>query len=136
LLVDDDVAIAGDGVFCFLLLLLLQVDGDGDADDDRDFDCDDLKSDNILAIDGGMDGGDDVRGCCGDIVVVGSNMSSLNDCTTSASRNRSDSVGNDAVNDSDEWIVSGIPVIVIVLSSHNEIGADADADADGIDSDE
>ena len=108
---DDDVAIAGDGVFCFLWLLLLQVDGDGDADDDRDFDCDDLKSDNILAIDGGMDGGDDVRGCCGDI-MVGSNKSSSNDCTTSASKNGLHSVDNDVDgNDSNEWIISGIPVI-------------------------
>ena len=55
----------------------------GDAEADGDFDCDDLKSDNILAIDGGMGGRDDVGGCCGDI-MVSSNNSSLNDCTISA----------------------------------------------------
>ena len=103
MVVDDHVAIVGDGVFCFLLLLLLPVDGDGDGDgvdededeDDEDFDCncDDLKFGNIPVIDGGMDRGDDVCGCCGDI-MVGSNKTSSNDCTTSAS--------NADGNDSDE----------------------------------
>ena len=132
MVVDDNVAIVGDGVFCFFLLLLLPVDGDGDDEDDEDFDCNDLKSENLLAIDGGMDGGEDVRGCCRDI-MVGSNKSSSNDFTTLASRNWSHSVddGNADGNDSNEWIVSGIPVIVIVLSSHNETGGDVD----GIDSD-
>ena len=135
MVVDDNIAIVGDGVFCFLLLLLLPVDGgDDDDDDDEDFDCYDLKSDNLIAIDGGMDGGDDVHGCCGDI-MVGSNKPSSNDCTPSASRNRLHSVDDNNAdgNYSDALIVSVIPVIVIVivLSSHNKRGGDTN----GIDSD-
>ena len=52
-----------------------------------DFNHNNLKSDNMLVIDDGMDRGEDVGscGCCVDI-MVGSNKSSSNDCVTSASK--------------------------------------------------
>jgi len=80
-----------------------------------------------------MDGGYDVGGCgcCGDI-MVGANKSPSNDCTTSANKNKL-LVDNADRHDNNEWIVFGIPVVVILLSSHNETGDDANAV--GIDSD-